>query len=132
WSLREGVILDYLRKHQAEPRFAGWREDVDQLAGAGEFVPDQSSDRPRAEAGQPDIRTKSVLSVARRYDYDEAHSHLVARFCRDIFDQTRSLHGMSDEDCKLLEYAALLHDIGYHIAPNNHHRHSLYLIKNSE
>jgi len=39
---------------------------------------------------------------------------------------------MSPQKCKLLEYAALLHDIGYHIAPNNHHRHSLYLIKNSE
>jgi exopolyphosphatase/guanosine-5'-triphosphate,3'-diphosphate pyrophosphatase len=39
---------------------------------------------------------------------------------------------MSDQERDLLEYAAVLHDIGYHIAHNNHHRHSLYLIKNSE
>jgi exopolyphosphatase / guanosine-5'-triphosphate,3'-diphosphate pyrophosphatase len=31
-----------------------------------------------------------------------------------------------------LQYAALLHDLGYYIAHNNHHRHGLYLIKNSE
>ena len=28
--------------------------------------------------------------------------------------------------------AALLHDVGYHIAHESHHKHSLYLIKNSE
>jgi Exopolyphosphatase len=36
------------------------------------------------------------------------------------------------QDRKLLQYAAILHDIGYHIAHNNHHRHGLYLIRNSE
>jgi exopolyphosphatase/guanosine-5'-triphosphate,3'-diphosphate pyrophosphatase len=39
---------------------------------------------------------------------------------------------MGEQQRNLLEYAALLHDIGYHIAHNNHHRHGLYLIKNSE
>ncbi|HUK90217.1 MAG TPA: HD domain-containing protein, partial [Blastocatellia bacterium] len=43
-----------------------------------------------------------------------------------------ALHGMTEQERDLLEYAAVLHDIGYHIAHNNHHRHSLYLIKNSE
>ena len=32
----------------------------------------------------------------------------------------------------LLSAAALLHDVGYHIAHDSHHKHSLYLIKNSE
>jgi exopolyphosphatase/guanosine-5'-triphosphate,3'-diphosphate pyrophosphatase len=79
-----------------------------------------------------DVRTRSVLSVARRYDYDAPHSHHVARLAIQIFDKTRAIHRMTDQESKLLEYAALLHDIGYHIAHNNHHRHSLYLIKNSE
>src|SRR5262249_43840611 len=46
--------------------------------------------------------------------------------------ETRTIHGMGNRERELLEYASLLHDIGYHIAHNNHHRHSLYLIKNSE
>ena len=32
----------------------------------------------------------------------------------------------------LLSAAALLHDVGYHIAHESHHKHSLYLIENSE
>jgi exopolyphosphatase/guanosine-5'-triphosphate,3'-diphosphate pyrophosphatase len=72
------------------------------------------------------------MSIARRYGYDGAHSHHIARLAVKIFDQTREIHGMGEQERDLLEYAAVLHDIGYHIAHNNHHRHSLYLIKNSE
>ncbi|MFN4175005.1 MAG: HD domain-containing protein, partial [Parachlamydiaceae bacterium] len=32
----------------------------------------------------------------------------------------------------LLSAAAILHDIGYHISHESHHKHSLYLIKHSE
>ena len=32
----------------------------------------------------------------------------------------------------LLSAAALLHDVGYHIAHESHHKHALYLIKHSE
>src|ERR1700757_1095837 len=32
----------------------------------------------------------------------------------------------------LLSAAAILHDVGYHIAHESHHKHSLYLIRNSE
>src|SRR5262249_24239690 len=65
-------------------------------------------------------------------DYDIAHSHHVAKLATRIFDDTKELHQLSGQDRKLLQYAAILHDIGYHIAHNNHHRHGLYLIKNSE
>ncbi len=109
WSLREGVVLDHLRDN----------------------APASAAPQPIPETA-PDVRTKSVLSLARRYEYDERHAGRVAYLAGRIFDDTRDLHGMSGQDRKLLEYAALLHDIGYHIAPNNHHRHSVYLIKNSE
>ncbi|HJQ69598.1 MAG TPA: Ppx/GppA phosphatase family protein [Blastocatellia bacterium] len=117
WSLREGVILNYLRKHAPESQAA-------EAAINSAPSPDAS--------GPVDIRMRSVLSVARRYDYDAPHSHHVARLATRIFDDTQDLHGMGDQERHLLEYASLLHDIGYHIAHNNHHRHSLYLIKNSE
>ena len=32
----------------------------------------------------------------------------------------------------MLEYAALLHDIGWHIGHSSHHKHSSYLIKNGD
>src|SRR5581483_1933689 len=57
------------------------------------------------------------------------HGTHVARLALSIFDQTRRLHGLDDSDGELLEYAALLHDIGFYISPHKHHRHTAYLIK---
>ncbi|MFP5263288.1 MAG: HD domain-containing protein [Blastocatellia bacterium] len=128
WSLREGVILDYLRNRMREARPAGVGEERPPAGAAGgeKFL------FWTADDSMLDVRSRSVLSVARRYDYDVLHSHHVARLATRIFDDTRDLHGLGEDERKLLQYAALLHDIGYHIAHNNHHRHGLYLIKNSE
>ena len=56
----------------------------------------------------------------------------MARLALDIFRGTRPLHGLPNADGELLEFAALLHDIGYHIAPSHHHKHGAYLIANSD
>lgn len=128
WSLREGVILDHLRNRMRE---TGLKDESEQTTTT------QSATGERflfwtADDSTLDVRSRSVLSVARRYDYDVLHSHHVAGLATRIFDETRDLHGLGENERKLLQYAALLHDIGYHIAHNNHHRHGLYLIKNSE
>jgi exopolyphosphatase/guanosine-5'-triphosphate,3'-diphosphate pyrophosphatase len=122
WSLREGVILDYLRKS------TGSKETVSKTAPP---FRDQSELQDLLDA-PADVRTQSVLSVARRYEYDVAHSHHVAHLATRIFDGTKEIHDLGPSERRLLQYAAILHDIGYHIAHNNHHRHALYLIKNSE
>ncbi len=129
WSLREGLILNHLRKLAAEPQAI---EMTMNPIGATDPGSTPSSANFVNTTGPLDVRARSVLSVARRYDYDAPHSHHVARLATRIFDDTQDLHGMGDHERNLLEYAALLHDIGYRIAHNNHHRHSLYLIKNSE
>jgi exopolyphosphatase/guanosine-5'-triphosphate,3'-diphosphate pyrophosphatase len=128
WSLREGVILDYLgnRMREAHLRSGTHEEALPQSAGGEKFS------FWTADDSTLDVRSRSVLSVARRYDYDVLHSHHVAKLATRIFDDTHDLHGLGEGERKLLQYAALLHDIGYHIAHNNHHRHALYLIKNSE
>jgi exopolyphosphatase/guanosine-5'-triphosphate,3'-diphosphate pyrophosphatase len=124
WSLREGVILNYLRNRA----LLGQDDELPTGSVEGERGPR----RPALDYATRDVRTRSVLSVARRFEYDEEHSHHVARLAARIFDDTEPLHRMGESERKMLQYAALLHDIGYHIAHNNHHRHGLYLIKNSE
>ena len=42
------------------------------------------------------------------------------------------MHGLGPEERELLEYAALLHDVGYHISRSSHHKHSHYLIQNAD
>jgi exopolyphosphatase / guanosine-5'-triphosphate,3'-diphosphate pyrophosphatase len=126
WSLREGVILNYLRRRR-EAHIAPKIKKA--LAAVSR---EDSLMYPVTDDATLDVRARSVLSVARRYSYDVAHSHHVVRLASRIFDDTKELHQLSGQDRRLLQYAAILHDIGYHIAHNNHHRHGLYLIKNSE
>ena len=128
WSLREGVILNYLRRQPEMSATFGLAPTPASAAPSGE----DALLYPVTEDSHLDVRARSVLSVARRFDYDVAHSHHVVRLATRIFDDTKELHRLNDQDRKLLQYAAILHDIGYHIAHNNHHRHALYLIKNSE
>jgi exopolyphosphatase/guanosine-5'-triphosphate,3'-diphosphate pyrophosphatase len=48
----------------------------------------------------------------------------------DLFDQLKPLHELGKKSRELIEYAALLHDIGWHIGRTGHHKHSKYLILN--
>jgi len=83
---------------------------------------------PQAPLG--DFRRQAVINMARRCCYPEKHSQKVASLARQIFCQTRHLHGLDDEDGQLLEYAGLLHDIGHHIGHRKHHKHGYKLIVN--
>jgi exopolyphosphatase/guanosine-5'-triphosphate,3'-diphosphate pyrophosphatase len=80
----------------------------------------------------PDLRRRSVMELARRCQFREEHATHVARLALSIFHQTRRLHGLSKSDAELLEFAALLHDVGFHVAAHRHHRHTEYLIQSHE
>ena len=63
----------------------------------------------------------------------KTHSEHVAALCLKFFDELRSLHGLGNGDRELIEYGAMLHDIGWHIGRENaHHKHSMYLIANGD
>ena len=105
WSLREGIILDYIARHRK------------QIAQADRY---------------PDVRRRSVFELAERCNYWPEHAQQVARLATMLFDQTRIVHGMTDHEREWLEYAAILHDVGVHISYERHHKHSYYLIKNGD
>jgi exopolyphosphatase/guanosine-5'-triphosphate,3'-diphosphate pyrophosphatase len=104
WALREGIVLDAVSAHD----------------------PDDWSDDPRA------LRRAAVAGLARRCGSDANHSLHVARLALSLFDQTTSLHGLGADDREMLDYAALLHDIGQHVSRRGHHRHAAYLVENAE
>jgi exopolyphosphatase/guanosine-5'-triphosphate,3'-diphosphate pyrophosphatase len=104
-SLREGLVLDYISRHRKE------------IAQADRY---------------PDVRRRSVFELAERCNYWPEHSQHVARLSIGLFDQTRAIHGLTDRERELLEYAAILHDIGVHISYEGHHKHSYYLVKNGD
>ena len=80
----------------------------------------------------PELRRRSVIGLCRRSGYHRGHAEQVARLALDIFRGTRALHGLTNADGELLEFAALLHDIGYHISPKGHHKHGAYLISSAD
>ncbi|MBD2277640.1 Ppx/GppA phosphatase family protein [Aphanizomenon flos-aquae] len=105
-SLREGVIVDWMLTHG--------------------FI----DNRLRFQSS---IRERSVLKTAKKYQTNLEHSQRVTAFALDIFDQTKGqLHYWNADQRQLLWAAAILHNCGHYISHSSHHKHSYYLIRNSE
>ncbi len=77
-------------------------------------------------------RLQSVRELAARYGDVPSHSEQVAQLARDLFRVLQPLHGLDEFYGQVLEAAALLHNIGHYVSPNKHHKHTYYLIANSE
>lgn len=106
FALREGVIIDYLREIETESLPP---------------VPDVE-----------DANLRGIFALARRFGYEEKHALQVAFLAEKIFDALALSYNLQRHERTLLSVAALLHDIGYHISSESHHKHTLYLIKHSE
>ncbi len=104
-GIREGMVLDYIRKNKRK-----LKRGVD-IQG---------------------IREKSVRLLARRWMAESDHSEQVASLALKIFDDTSALHGLGKNERELLEFSCLLHNIGYAINYKKNHRHTFYLIVNSD
>jgi len=75
---------------------------------------------------------ESALDFVRSCHVDEPHSLHVARLALSVFDSLAPPFNLKKSDRKLLEAAALLHDVGYFIAYSSHHKHSYHLIRHAE
>ena len=105
WALREGLLMDYVSFHT---------KGIEESA---KFA---------------DVRKRSVMRLLRRLGTSGHHHHQVARLAVRLFEQLRERLGLKPADRDLLEYAALLHDVGHAVAHENHHIHSYYLIVHGE
>jgi exopolyphosphatase/guanosine-5'-triphosphate,3'-diphosphate pyrophosphatase len=83
-------------------------------------------------ADMKNIRYRSVINLAKHCGYDETHTAKVLNFANRIFDSLKEKYDLTEKDNDILEAATILHDIGHSISQAQHHRHSYYLIKNSE
>ncbi|MGQ0826737.1 MAG: Ppx/GppA phosphatase family protein [Actinomycetota bacterium] len=104
WALREGIVLDAVHTHDP----ADWSDDPRQL------------------------RRSAVAGLARRCNSDERHTGRVAHLALRLFDDLQSLHELGAEDREMLEFAALLHDVGQHVSRKGHHRHAAYLVEHGQ
>lgn len=79
-----------------------------------------------------DVRYGSVLHLGENTNFDRQHSFQVLGLAVKIFDFLKNRYSLSPDDKIYLEAACILHDVGHHISPNAHHKHSYYIIRNSE
>ena len=100
-ALREGILVEYIARH----------------------LPDLAVRRQI-----PDPRRRSVMQLAKRCNWEQPHCQHVTDLTLTLFDSLARLHGLGPRERELVEFGALLHDIGWHIAGKGHHKHSLYLI----
>jgi exopolyphosphatase / guanosine-5'-triphosphate,3'-diphosphate pyrophosphatase len=103
YALREGVLLDtWRRKHGGSLHHLS------------------------------DLRRRSVLRLADQMDEDRSHSNQVARLALELFDATADRHRLGDDSREVLEAAALLANVGLFVSHAGHHKHTYYVIRNSE
>ena len=104
-GLRDGLLIDYLSRD----------EQASLLDGNS-------------------VRARSVLQLSRACGVDEPHARHVARLALELFDDARDagLHQFGERERELLEYSALIHDVGIFLSYNSHHQHSYYLIRNAD
>ena len=79
-----------------------------------------------------DVRDRSVLALIKRYSVDQKQARQVVRTSRHLFRQVQDDLQLSNDDGDLLRRAAFLHEIGLAISHSNYHRHSAYLLENSD
>ena len=56
----------------------------------------------------------------------------MAELALELFDETAKVHGLGDDTRELLEAAALLANVGLYVSHSKHHKHSYYVIRNSD
>ncbi len=74
----------------------------------------------------------SAIELGRRYQFDEGHARHVAALSQMLFDALGKEHRLDERYGLILYLAALLHEIGAYINASSMHKHSMYLIQNSD
>ncbi len=102
-GLRDGILEEMLERHKGAPNLTA-REQV----------------------------IHSARFYAGKYLSDLQHGETVRELALQLFDGMQALHNLKPRQRLLLEPACIRHDIGRFIRPSDHHKHSMYLIRNME
>jgi exopolyphosphatase/guanosine-5'-triphosphate,3'-diphosphate pyrophosphatase len=102
-SMRDGVVLDLARRVTGE-------EDPALVEGV----------------------IHSATTIAEKYHVDMNHAENVSQLSVLLFDALSDEHRLGRRERLLLRVAGLLHEVGGYVSNRAHHKHSYYLIINSE
>ncbi|QDT53819.1 Exopolyphosphatase [Caulifigura coniformis] len=75
---------------------------------------------------------RSAIELGRKYSFDEDHGSHVAQLSRQLFQALKDEHKLDSRYELILSLAATLHEIGRYVSNTSMHKHSMYLITNSD
>jgi len=126
------AVLLYLMEHLKLPSMyystAGVRDGI---------IADLAARRVGSELALLNREQRAVVEeMARKYSTPYVgtikHARQVAGFGRSLFESLEQLHRLPPYWGKLLEAAAYLYDTGLFVSETGHHKHSAYLVENSD
>lgn len=79
-----------------------------------------------------DMREITVAQFLHRYKIDEKHARKVAELTDTLFGQISKKNASLLRQQLILNWAALLHEIGLSIGHNSHHKHAAYILSNAD
>ena len=74
----------------------------------------------------------SALALGTKYGFDARHARQVADLTLQLYRELQPEHQLGPRFELILHIAALLHEIGSFVSDRSHHKHSMYLILNSD
>jgi exopolyphosphatase/guanosine-5'-triphosphate,3'-diphosphate pyrophosphatase len=75
---------------------------------------------------------REVEELGRRYGVSMDHARRVANIAHLLFTALQPLHNLPPAAGKLLDAAAYLIDVGHYVSDSGHHKHSYYVVSNSD
>jgi exopolyphosphatase/guanosine-5'-triphosphate,3'-diphosphate pyrophosphatase len=97
------------------------------------IIADLAARRVGRELSRLDREQRKVVEgMARRYGVPVPHARKVAALAHNLFESLQPLHQLPPHTGKLLEAAAHLHDVGHYVSDTRHHKHSYYVVANSD
>jgi exopolyphosphatase/guanosine-5'-triphosphate,3'-diphosphate pyrophosphatase len=84
------------------------------------------------EGDYRDLIIRSARDLGTKFDVDKSHGLHVAGLAGQLFEALQPEHGLGPRENLLLEVAAMLHEIGMFVTLQSFHKHTFYLLRNSE
>jgi exopolyphosphatase / guanosine-5'-triphosphate,3'-diphosphate pyrophosphatase len=75
---------------------------------------------------------QSAMILAEKFKINIHHAKRVAGCALRLFDELKTVHKLPARARLFLEVAAILHEAGAFVSPRGYHKHTWYLIANSE
>ncbi|KID58525.1 phosphatase [Pseudoalteromonas luteoviolacea] len=85
-----------------------------------------------AQNNEFDIRARTISSFAEQYAVDTPHANHICQTLAQLFNVAKTTWQLEELDLEILRWAAQLHEVGIAINSSGIHKHSAYVVSNSQ